>query len=617
MATSNVTNSHTAGSELDGVAVIARLKPGGGFKVDTAAEVDAYAETTFSSGSWTLALEQQANITPDGSYWEIEEQIPAANGGPRVWAVSVGASNSTLQAARITPSLSPSLANYLTQEAADARYAAIGSGSTDLNVINVKDYGAVGDGTTDDTSALNLAKAAIASTGGKFVMPPGTYITDGGINFSGITDLAIEGYGATLKRKANSLGALSVEPLINLNDCDRVRIVGIHFDGNRSNQGATYSEFNHGIGISTVSPNTACNIVGIADCSFTGNAGDAITVAGASAHVWIERCYITDPKPSGGGSNARQGVAVTQGGDVWIVNNTFDGDGSLRVGCIAVDIESDGSSIIDGVYVIGNRANDAMWNRFVHVANNGGGSMGSVVIADNTSRRYISLVADTGTRGEEVQVLGNTITENVRCVNFNRVTISDNSFRGRDADSLENALIYVENAAVGAVISDNNLSSSGGAQITEGAIHLVGANTHIDVTGNAISSLTNGASVREGVVIDSDGSNHPSHINIGENIFRTTGDAMANAVKLASMDASSQRYISIGHNLVGAGVTTLVDDISKVFAMPGYFTASTTGGATLRVPHGTAPTSPVNGDIWTTTAGIYVRVNGATVGPLS
>ena len=44
--------------------------------------------------------------------------------------------------------------------------------------------------------------------------------------------------------------------------------------------------------------------------------------------------------------------------------------------------------------------------------------------------------------------------------------------------------------------------------------------------------------------------------------------------------------------------------------------ASATGGAGFNLPHGTAPSSPANGDVWTTTAGIYVRVNGSTVGPL-
>jgi len=44
--------------------------------------------------------------------------------------------------------------------------------------------------------------------------------------------------------------------------------------------------------------------------------------------------------------------------------------------------------------------------------------------------------------------------------------------------------------------------------------------------------------------------------------------------------------------------------------------SGTTGRATFNIPHGIAPTSPVNGDIWTTTSGMYVRVSGSTVGPL-
>lgn len=45
--------------------------------------------------------------------------------------------------------------------------------------------------------------------------------------------------------------------------------------------------------------------------------------------------------------------------------------------------------------------------------------------------------------------------------------------------------------------------------------------------------------------------------------------------------------------------------------------ASTTSQASLKIPHGSAPTSPVDGDVWTTTAGLFVQVNGSTVGPLS
>ncbi len=40
--------------------------------------------------------------------------------------------------------------------------------------------------------------------------------------------------------------------------------------------------------------------------------------------------------------------------------------------------------------------------------------------------------------------------------------------------------------------------------------------------------------------------------------------------------------------------------------------ASVTARASLNLPHGVAPTSPVDGDIWTATTGAFVRINGVT-----
>ena len=45
--------------------------------------------------------------------------------------------------------------------------------------------------------------------------------------------------------------------------------------------------------------------------------------------------------------------------------------------------------------------------------------------------------------------------------------------------------------------------------------------------------------------------------------------------------------------------------------------ASSTTTAGLTLPHGFAPTIPVNGDVWTTTTGIFTQINGVTVGPLT
>jgi hypothetical protein len=40
--------------------------------------------------------------------------------------------------------------------------------------------------------------------------------------------------------------------------------------------------------------------------------------------------------------------------------------------------------------------------------------------------------------------------------------------------------------------------------------------------------------------------------------------------------------------------------------------AATTANASINMPHGVAPTSPVDGDCWTTTGSVYCRVNGMT-----
>jgi len=53
--------------------------------------------------------------------------------------------------------------------------------------------------------------------------------------------------------------------------------------------------------------------------------------------------------------------------------------------------------------------------------------------------------------------------------------------------------------------------------------------------------------------------------------------------------------------------------------MLGRLTAapSTVNGAGINLPPGTAPGLPNNGDVWTTTAGLFARINSSTVGPFT
>jgi len=52
--------------------------------------------------------------------------------------------------------------------------------------VNVKAFGAVGDGVTDDTTAIQAAITALPATGGILYFPPGTYLVNSGLPLTGL-----------------------------------------------------------------------------------------------------------------------------------------------------------------------------------------------------------------------------------------------------------------------------------------------------------------------------------------------------------------------------------------------------------------------------------------------
>lgn len=69
------------------------------------------------------------------------------------------------------------------------------AGFSSLN-INVKDYGAIGDGVADDTAALNAA--LLAATGGTLYIPEGTYLTSLGLRIPSNTRVTGAGMDQTI-----------------------------------------------------------------------------------------------------------------------------------------------------------------------------------------------------------------------------------------------------------------------------------------------------------------------------------------------------------------------------------------------------------------------------------
>jgi hypothetical protein len=167
VATSTITGTITdaTGVAVASVPVTCRLMPVGGFRSADGSEVARLVSTTGNaSGVYSFVLERNSGITPANSYYEIVEYIPAANGGTKVWNISVGASNQTVLAALVTP-LAAQTATYLTQASADARYQALGSiSSATPTASRFGDSGAAGSSTAASRDDHKHSREALPQT---------------------------------------------------------------------------------------------------------------------------------------------------------------------------------------------------------------------------------------------------------------------------------------------------------------------------------------------------------------------------------------------------------------------------------------------------------------------
>lgn len=112
--------------------------------------------------------------------------------------------------------------------------------------FDVKDYGALGDGTQDDTSYIqNAINDCNGSGGGIVLFPPGTYMVTSVVYKSNV-DIIGSGIGATIVKLINNTDGVSVfntfDPVIN------VSIRDLQIDGNRENQ----TIYGHGIRSGTI-----------------------------------------------------------------------------------------------------------------------------------------------------------------------------------------------------------------------------------------------------------------------------------------------------------------------------------------------------------------------------
>lgn len=142
--------------------------------------------------------------------------------------------------------------------------------------------------------------------------------------------------------------------------------------------------------------------------------------------------------------------------------------------------------------------------------------------------------------------------------------------------------------------------------------------TVINVVPAAYSITAPDATITEALIfnLDTPGSyvitGGNSTINAGNTITASAGSYVLTGSPATITQTTSISVHKLPLALSDAGHIEQLQPEQNIILNP-----SSAGGAALNIPEGGIPQNPVDGDVWTTSSGLYVQINGSTVGPLS
>lgn len=176
------------------------------------------------------------------------------------------------------------------------------------DVVSVKDFGAIGDGTTNDTVAIQAAIDSLVS-GGIVYFPPGTYRVARntgtndrwGIKVTG-SNITLLGYGATLRRFNTDISTYALAyPILMVGTPDsnvasatqNIEVIGLTFTGENtrhSTAGSALSDGRYAIALK----NTVNTI--ISDCRFDAIDSEAIFTQAPYNYDYANSAYYNTTK---------------------------------------------------------------------------------------------------------------------------------------------------------------------------------------------------------------------------------------------------------------------------------------------------------------------------------
>lgn len=382
--------------------------------------------------------------------------------------------------------------------------------------VSVKDFGATGDGTTDDTTAI---QDALDSGALEVVFPAsGTYIIDGGL-ISNQAGQVISAYGATIKLKANATN----KGMLRLNGAGS-SVLGGTWDGNKANgniPGSLYDSWNIGVFASRCT---------IKDCYSINTAGMFCT-GGSVSDTLFQDNTVRNTELYGlflsSGVDAYRNRAIGNNIDMSEGNTVGQGILFTRTGTVRqYDWELSNNTIIGS-------QDPAMADQGINLA-----VRGDKGIVSNNITRYGAMGFSEG--GADTVITGNSFLDLVGSVRYGievsgaRTTVSGNT---------------VSNALQGIIVSGNinydNLCITGNRiQSTNTGIRLqissgyTGRN--ISITGNNITTDSVGINTRQDI----------TNLTISGNVIIGPGSASGRGVYIETPQQDAYVFVQ-GNTVVG------------------------------------------------------------------
>lgn len=497
----------------------------------------------------------------------------------------------------------------------------LGTGLESGVTLNVLNFGAAGDGVTDDTSAIQSALSAVPATGAKVLLPAGTYMVNTALWIKSYTHLCGDGVDVSIIKRIGDTLSVVVNPDYNYNKVlttgpsvgteytnaspgASITITDLTVDGNSQNQSLTSianGAFGIGVGHTIGSEDGGCiDGYAVQRVKVQNTMQDGISIENC-VNVLIDSC-VTKTTGQTSAVTSKNGISLG-GGPVelargWcrraiVTNNRVSYSGN-PTGTLASDGIVNGCW--DDVVISGNDISHVEYGIECTYTTSGAYTNRNWVIANNTIHDLndagangvgITIARGTSNPVENVSVVGNSLYSiNTNGMYFQRaigLSVSGNSLHSTNLDADSALFCGIDFVSCAKVACTGNAVFLTGAQVGTYGIRFFGILSSL-ISGNVVSNDNASASAANILLTKDSKSNLVSNNRLIGNAY---GILLPN-------DLTNSGNAFIGNMFSGALTANLLDSSGQTnynyggteaghLTVPGTFTQSSATADTMRI----------------------------------